>query len=55
MPDYKAKSDQGKTDWSLLPWKSIEKAAEIMTHMAWPRGVTCQGVIFATGRPCNGT
>jgi len=29
--DYTAKYDQGKTDWSLLPWKPIEQAAQIMT------------------------
>ena len=35
--DYSAKSDQGKTDWSLLPWRAIEKAAEIMTQAVAPK------------------
>jgi hypothetical protein len=35
--DHTAKSDQGKTDWSLLPWRSIEKAAEIMTLAITPK------------------
>lgn len=28
---FKMKNDQGKTDWSLLPWRAIESAARIMT------------------------
>lgn len=35
--DYTSKSDQGKTDWTLLPWRSIEKAAEIMTQAIRPK------------------
>jgi len=35
--DYSAKYDQGKTDWSLLPWRAIERAAKIMTFAATPK------------------
>lgn len=31
MRDYTSKTDKGKIDWSLLPWRPIESAAEIMT------------------------
>lgn len=31
MRDYTNKHDQGKIDWSLLPWRAIEAAARIMT------------------------
>ena len=34
---FKMKSDQGKTDWSLLPWRAIESAARIMTTAIAPK------------------
>ena len=34
---FKMKSDQGKTDWSLLPWRATESAARIMTIAIAPK------------------
>lgn len=34
---YNKKNDQGKTDWSLLPWRAIESAARIMTIAITPK------------------
>lgn len=35
---YQKKHDQGKIDWSLLPWKAIESAAKIMTNAIMFKG-----------------
>lgn len=35
--DYIAKADQGKADWSLIPWRSVEKMVEIMTQAIMPK------------------
>jgi len=34
---YNKKNDQGKTDWSLLPWRAVESAARIMTIAIAPK------------------
>ena len=50
MPNYSAKSDQGKTDWSLLPWRSTELAAEIMTQAIRPKSEGGSGYSLASWR-----
>jgi len=52
--DYSAKSDQGKTDWSLLPWRAVEKAAEIMTQAVTPKEEGGKGYGIASWKTVAG-
>ena len=55
MPrDYTAKSDQGKTDWSLLPWKILEQMAQIMTQAIEPKEQGGKGYGLASWRTVPG-
>lgn len=47
---YNKKNDQGKTDWSLLPWKAIESAARIMTIAIAPKDQGGKGYGLASWR-----
>lgn len=54
MRDYKAKTDQGKTDWSLLPWRSTEKVAEVMTQAILSKSEGGSGYDLASWRTVPG-
>ena len=47
---YNKKNDQGKTDWSLIPWRAIESAARIMTIAIAPKEQGGKGYGLASWR-----
>jgi hypothetical protein len=54
MRDFTAKADQGKIDWSLLPWRPIEAAANIMTQAIRPKEEGGKGYGLASWRTVPG-